>query len=176
MKMKKLGNYLLLAILLAVAGQLFLTGCLEEEDPPDYLAEEKKLRDEWLAVNNITVEPTASGLYYIVEDSGTGPQPVFGDSVIINYVGYYLNGYVFATNIEEIAIERGIHDPGDDYTPFKFVLGSSADALKGVNEGITYMREGGSATLVIPSTLAIPESYLTMVYKIDLLKVIPGPF
>ena len=42
--------------------------------------------------------------------------------------------------------------------------------IKGVNEGVGYMREGGKATLIIPSKLAYND-YQPLAFYIELLQV-----
>ena len=54
--------------------------------------------------------------------------------------------------------------------------------IAGFDEGITYMKEGGKATFLIPSKLAYGTSgyytipgYTPLLYDVQLVKVIPGP-
>ena len=145
----------------------FMTGgCIKT---PDYEAEEQKAIEEFLARNNITTPPTASGLYYLEKTEGTGLQPVDGDTVSINYIASKLNGVVFDTNIKDVAEKHGLYNPQRDYVPFVFVKGSS-DAIEGVDEGVGYMKEGGEAVLIIPSKLAYHD-YQTLVFYVELVKV-----
>lgn len=169
-QMKKAGKFIVLGIGVVILSQ-FLTGCLEE-DNTDYYAEEMKLLEQFLVQNDITEEPTASGLYFLPTDTGTGPYAEIGDSVSIYYAGFYLNGSLIATNIESVAIDHGMEGYFDDYTPFEFKLGEEGYVVEGIEEGLTYMREGGKATMIIPSPLAIPEIYTTFLYQIELLEVI----
>jgi len=125
---------------------------------------EKVLRDKYLADNNITVAPTASGLYYIETESGTGKQAMAGNTVHVHYTGRLLDGTVFDSSIEK----------GE---PFAFRLGVG-QVIKGWDEAIAMMSEGGKATLVIPSEIAygsrdsgrIP-AYSTLVFDVELMKV-----
>lgn len=117
-------------------------------------------RNTYLQTNNITVEPTASGLYYIETEAGTGVSPEYGDEVVIKYIGKYLDNYIF-----------------DSSNNFQFTF-ESKQVIDGMLEGISYMKEGGKATLIIPSSLgygaqgflSIP-GYSTLIFEIQLLDV-----
>lgn len=124
--------------------------------------------DNFLKNNDIDTEPTESGLYYIEFIEGTGAQPVAGDTVEIFYKGYFLTGGVFVNNLHS--------------DPYRFAVGSGA-VIEGLDEGISYMKEGGEAMLVVPSSLAYGSEgnyylgiagYTPLAFEIILDKVIPG--
>ncbi|MEE4257699.1 MAG: FKBP-type peptidyl-prolyl cis-trans isomerase [Bacteroidales bacterium] len=125
---------------------------------------EKVLRNKYLADNGITAEPTPSGLYYIEVEKGTGEQAVAGSTVQVHYTGKLLDGTVFDSSI-------------DKGQPLEFQLGQGR-VIKGWDEGIAMMNEGGKATLVIPSDIAygaqdrgtIPP-YSTLVFDVELISV-----
>ncbi|MCF6241977.1 MAG: FKBP-type peptidyl-prolyl cis-trans isomerase [Bacteroidales bacterium] len=114
--------------------------------------------------NDTTLTPTASGLYYIETETGTGVQAEAGKTVVVNYEGQLLDGTVF-----DSSWDRG--------SPFEFTLGQG-DVIAGWDEGIAYMKEGGRAMLIIPSELAygaggsgsIPP-YSTLVFYVQLIDV-----
>jgi FKBP-type peptidyl-prolyl cis-trans isomerase len=157
----------------AVLSAGLLSGCLVDDDT-DYEAREKKERDKYLEDNNITVEPTESGLYIIMLEEGLGENAALGDTVTIEYEGYFLDGRIFDTNIESVAVEYEVYSELITYEPFTFILGVN-QMFEGIEEGLTHMNEGGSAQLVIPSELFAPGSYQTMVYYIYLLDVGKAP-
>ncbi len=169
--MKRTGKFIVLGLLAIAFSQFLFTGCLED-DERDYLAEEMKMLEQFLEQNGITAEPTESGLYFLPGDTGTGPYAEIGDSVSIYFAGYYLTGGLVTTNIESVAIDHGMEEYFTDYTPFEFKLGEEGIVVEGIEEGLTYMREGGTATMIIPSPIAIPEIYTTFLYEIELLEVI----
>ena len=72
-------------------------GCGKEESLTleEQLAVDKAAIEKYLSDNNLTAEVTPEGIYYIIEEPGTGGNPDAFSSVIVNYKGYYLNGEVF---------------------------------------------------------------------------------
>jgi len=128
---------------------------------------EKALRDKYLAENNISTLPTASGLYYIETEKGTGAKAMPGNQVYVHYTGRLLDGTKF-----DSSVDRG--------EPFDFRLGVG-QVIKGWDEAIALMNEGGKATLVIPSEIAygardsgsIP-AYSTLVFEVELIKTEPA--
>jgi len=114
---------------------------------------------EYLEANNITAEPTYSGMYYIETLAGTGPQANGGDEVSVRYRGTFLDGSEF------------------DSGTFTFTLGIG-QVIRGWDEGIKYMKEGGKAQLIIPSNLAYgPDGrasipgYSTLLFDVELLDI-----
>lgn len=124
---------------------------------------EKTDRDKYLADNGINVAPTASGLYYIETEKGTGKKAMPGNVVHVHYTGRLLDGTEFDSSA------------GKD--PLSFPLGGGR-VIPGWDEAIAMMHEGGKATLVIPSEIAygardngtIP-AYSTLVFEVELVKV-----
>ncbi len=128
--------------------------------------QEEGLMLDFLAEEDITVEPTASGLYYVEKEEGDGAQAQAGDMVAVHYEGRLLDGTVF-----DSSYERG--------EPIEFGLGQG-QVIPGWDEGISMMREGGSATLVIPSHLAYGDRgagqmippHSTLVFDVELIEVV----
>lgn len=127
-------------------------------------AAEPKEREKYLKEKNITVKPTASGLYYIEKAKGTGPQAVAGKKVKVHYTGTLLNGTKFDSS-------------RDRNEPFEFVLGQG-QVIKGWDEGIAMMKQGGKATFIIPSAIAYGDrtagsipAYSTLVFDVELIAV-----
>ncbi len=114
----------------------------EEYQAEQHLKEALEI-EQYVKDHGIKAKPTASGLYYIEEEKGSGPQPKTGDKVKVWYTGKLLDGTVF-----DASSKRN--------RPFEFVLGKGR-VIKGWDEGIAMMRQGGKATLIIPSTLGYGE-------------------
>jgi FKBP-type peptidyl-prolyl cis-trans isomerase FkpA len=111
----------------------------------------------------------ASGLYYMDVTVGTGVTPATHDTAFLRYTGKFLSGTVFDTNV------------GSTYTDWKFPVGEGY-AIAGVDEAVNYMKVGGKATLVIPSSLAYGSQgyytisgYTPLLFDIELVKVTSGP-
>lgn len=100
---------------------------------------------------------------------GTGTAAAAGDSVTVNYVGALTNGTVF-----DASANHGT-------TGFTFTLGAG-QVIKGWDQGIVGMKEGGKRTLLIPASLAYgPQAVGTaipansaLIFQVELLKVQKG--
>lgn len=97
---------------------------------------------------------------------GTGAVAAAGDTITVNYVGSLTNGTVF-----DASANHGSEG-------FTFTLGVGA-VIKGWDQGILGMKEGGKRTLLIPADLAygpqavgdvIPANS-ALVFQVELLKV-----
>jgi hypothetical protein len=83
---------------------------------------------------------TPSGLIYLITKKGTGRLPKNGETVVLHYTGMLTNGVKFDSS----------HDRDQ---PFAFKLGAG-QVIKGYDEGLSKLRVGDHAILVIPSNLA----------------------
>jgi FKBP-type peptidyl-prolyl cis-trans isomerase len=158
----------LLALGLVLLSVVYV-GCKEENTYWDDLKQaEIDARDAYIKdyeeKNDTTLTPTASGLYYIETEEGTGVQAEAGKTVIVNYEGQLIDGTVF-----DSSWDRG--------SPFEFTLGQG-EVIAGWDEGISYMKEGGRAMLIIPSDLAYGVSgsgsippYSTLIFYVQLIDV-----
>ena len=137
---------------------------------------EMVLLNKYLADNNITTEATASGLIFISKKAGTGKQAVAGKTVKVNYEGMFLDGTYFDTSVEEAAKANGIYNPERPYGPFDFQLGTG-QVIKGWDEGIAMLKEGGKARLIIPSSIAYGAAprpgapFSTLIFDVELIEV-----
>lgn len=95
---------------------------------------------EYLAKNNITAEPTQSGLYYVMTQEGNGEKPEVGQVVKVHYTGKLLDGTVF-----DSSVERG--------EPISVPIGIG-QVIPGWDEGIQLMSKGEKGVLYIPYYLA----------------------
>jgi len=132
-----------------------------------YVVEKSKIDGENFLAKNKTEEgvvETESGLQYRIEVEGEGVNPGPKDTVTVHYEGKLLNGEKFDSS----------YDRGE---PAEFPL---TGVIKGWSEGLQYLKEGGKATLYIPSALAygergtrgIPGNSL-LVFEVELIKVKP---
>jgi peptidyl-prolyl cis-trans isomerase A (cyclophilin A) len=88
-------------------------------------------------------QKTASGLRYVIEKEGTGPNPQKGQTVSVHYAGYLMDGTKFDSSY-------------DRNEPIEFPLGMG-NVIAGWDEGIALLKKGGKAKLIIPSNLAYGE-------------------
>lgn len=152
------------------------------EDSSEDLQKEKEMHllRQYLESKNINVEPQSSGLYYVPITEGSGIKPEKDHWVVIRYTARLVNDRVFDTTDEKMAVSNNIYSSSVIYGDNRLSLASLK--LKGVIEGLMLMKEGTSALLIIPSHLgyggestgSIPP-YSTLIYDIELLRVIPDP-
>ena len=114
---------------------LFISCSKDIETVTDYTAKNEQEIKDYLAKNNLTAQRSTSGLYYIINEQGTGTQPTAASNVTVAYKGYFTNGNVFDQSKAE-GISFGLNQ-----------------VIKGWTEGIPYFKTGGSGVLLIPSHL-----------------------
>ncbi len=102
--------------------------------------EEQKAIEQYIADNKLTPVTTPSGLKYVMYNEGTGAKAEAGKTVRVHYTGKLLNGTKFDSS----------YDRND---PIEFKLGQGM-VIKGWDEGIALLKEGGKALLIIPSNIA----------------------
>lgn len=129
-------------------------------------AENIKKGAEFLDANKSKdgVQTTASGLQYLVLNSGTGSEhPGPNDHVKVHYHGTLIDGTVFDSSVDRGApIEFGLHQ-----------------VIPGWTEGLQLMITGEKTRLFIPSKLAygnrnagaIPPGS-TLIFDVELLEII----
>jgi len=168
----KLGLFSLLA-------SIMLGGC-NKDDSQEQIEQEMRLLEQYLADNNITQEPTESGLYYIPLLEGTGVAPTKDTWIEIEYTGMLIDGTIFATSDENTAEVNNIFIEDFLYGPLRAQLGHIP--MKGLNEGIKLMKVGGIAKLIIPSSIGLGggasgevPAYSTLIYTIELLEAFDDP-
>lgn len=104
------------------------------------MQEEKSIIDKYVADNNITTTPTASGLYFMEKHKGSGAKVMAGDTVYVKYTGKTLDGKVF---------DSSDRSP----VPVKFQIGVG-QVIKGWDEALTMMNVGSKVSLLLPSSIA----------------------
>ncbi len=137
------------------------------EDFGDY---EKVVLQQYIAEEKIEVEPTESGLIYIPVESGSGPKIELNDTITIHYEGIFLNGKYFDSTKRR-------------KQPFQFVYGTEWQVIKGLEEGLGFMKEGDKALFIVPSKLAfgtngsstgIVPPFTSLIFKVEVLSVKKG--
>lgn len=101
---------------------------------------------------------TKSGLMYIMETEGAGAKPAIGDTVKVNYAGYFLDGKLFDTSIKEVAVKNNAFNAQRPYEPIEVTYGPNGQVIQGWREGLQLLKVGGKVKLIIPYTLAYGEA------------------
>lgn len=132
---------------------------LQRIDTTDYTEKNDKEIQDYLTKNNLTATKTSSGLCYIINEQGTGPNPTTASTVTVVYKGTLTNGTVFDQNAA-----------GATFPLNKLILGWQ--------EGLPKFKEGGSGILLIPSRLGYGNTQVqnipsgsVLIFEIKLTKV-----
>lgn len=134
----------------------------------------------YMSIHYPDLNPTSSGLYYIINEQGTGDVAENDNFILYNYSVMGLNGNVVETNIRSLAYLYGIYSSTTRYAPN---YGPYNDQIiKGLVEGISYLKPPAKARFIMPSKLAYGSSmykglnpYSSIIYDIELIKVVPDP-
>jgi hypothetical protein len=131
--------------------------------------------DDFHAGDGLTPITLPDGLKVIDLKTGTGAVAHTGDTVTVQYTGWFTDGTVFDSSRTR-------------NQPFTFNIGQN-QVIPGWDEGVPGMAAGGQRKLIIPSALAygpqgqqdpntgatiIPPD-ATLVFEIELISVKPGP-
>ncbi len=115
-----------------------------------------------VAGKDTTFTPTGLGIIKVKQTEGT--KAVEGDEVTVHYTGYLENGEIF-----DSSVKAG--------KPITFQLGKN-QVIPGWEEGLTHLREGEKARLIIPYQLAYGERgrgpippRATLIFDVELVKV-----
>ena len=139
--------------------------------------DEIKEIEQYLAKNNIKAQQTSNGVFYEIQNPGTGPKADSGKIVAINYTGYLMDGKFFDSNVDSMKqIQK--HPLG----PFEFMAGIQG-AIPGMLEGVTVFKEGGKGRIFIPSVLGygaqgsppVIKPYQNLMFEIEVTSVKDAP-
>lgn len=122
---------------LALFITLFISCNSDDDTPVDYRSVNEQEILDYIAANNLDATRSDSGLYYVVDEIGSGDEITSTSDVIFIYKGYYTNDEVF-----DESDNKGI------------VFNTQQNIIRGVTEGVQYFNYGGKGTLLIPAHLA----------------------
>ena len=116
---------------------------------------------DYLTLHKLMAIKDPSGLYYIMNVTGTGISPTVASTIEVKYVGTLVNGSIF-----------------DQTAADKTFIYALSGLIKGWQIGIPLMKKGGKATFFIPSALGyggidagpIPASSV-IIFEIELIDV-----
>ena len=136
----------------------------EDAENQKRLEEEPARIEKFVKDHNVQVTPSETGVYYLEITKGTGPIVDIGDMVSIHYNLY---------NIEDKLIETSY-----GAEPMQFIYGRG-EMVPGIEEALEYMRVGGKATIIVPSTMGFGDVAIdkelpansTVVFDIELIDV-----
>lgn len=124
----------------------------------------EKALEDYVANNNINVNPEPSGVYIIPVEKGKGRCPVKGEKVELDFSAMLLNGQLVGSTF-------------DSPDKFTFVLGEGY-TIQGWEEIVPKMHLGDRVKAIIPFELAYGEhsvgeipAYSNLIYDIKLLKI-----
>ena len=95
----------------------------------------------YLQANNIVATEHCSGIYYTIQQQGTGTRPTACSAVSVYYKGTLTNGTVF--------------DQTQTGSPASFNLGG---LITGFKNGLLQIKTGGKVTVYIPPSLGYGSS------------------
>jgi peptidyl-prolyl cis-trans isomerase A (cyclophilin A) len=140
-----------------------------EEDAKKAEIEAKEADATWDArvkAKYPTAQKTASGLYYVIDQEGTGALAQPGQTVVAHYTGtLFADGKKF-----DSSVDRG--------TPFEFPIGQHR-VIAGWDEGFALLKVGTKGKLIIPAKLgygargaggAIPPN-ADLVFEVEMIGV-----
>ena len=128
---------------LIVLTLILFTSCLSDDSDTTTTTFEPQTDEDiqaYIAANNLNATKTSSGLYYVIDEVGTGENPISTDNVTVAYKGYFLDGSIF------------------DQSSAAGISFDLQGVIAGWTEGITYFNEGGSGILLIPSNLGYGDA------------------
>ena len=103
-----------------------------------------------------------TGLKYTIIEKGSGKKPADGTQIFIHYAGFFENGTLFDSSIEQVARDFGKFDEArkvqGGYAPLAFQAGRKEGMIPGFIEGLEKLSFGDRAILFIPANLAYGEA------------------
>jgi FKBP-type peptidyl-prolyl cis-trans isomerase len=168
--MKKQNKIILLSLMAFL--MLYATSCLKDDDS-EKRANEKRLIENYVQNNNVSITPSTSGLYFIPQEEGTGATPGTTDYALIKYTVTDLDGKFYDGTDKAKAELNKVYPYFALGGPLKIYAGNDG-FLDGVIEGLKLMKEGGKARMIMPSILAYND-YIPRVIDVELVRVISNP-
>lgn len=134
----------------------------------------------YMGIHYPNLQPTQSGLYYIIHEQGDGEAAETDDFILYNYSVMGLSGVVVETNIKSTAYLYDLYSSTSRYAPAFSAYNESL--IKGLIEGISYLKPPAKARFIMPSSLAFGGSmfkglnpYSSIIYDLELIKVVSDP-
>ena len=130
---------------------------MREEKMSTAAAEIKPVLEDYLSKS----KTLASGLKVYMIKEGNGPKPKQGDEVNVRYEGYFTDGMLFDSNVEEVARKNGVFNQrrmdANAYGSTPMTVSPDAQMIAGFKEALAYLKVGDRAFFYLPSHLAYGE-------------------
>lgn len=148
-------------ILSLILSLTVLVSCNKKLSDEEQFDKDTALIKEYIAENNLEAIATDSGLYYTIDNIGTGNFPNATNEVTVRYKGFFLDG--------------GVFDESDQFG----IPVNLQNVIQGWTEGIQLYKEGGEGLLLIPSKLgygtqgkgSVPPNTV-MIFEVKLLEIV----
>lgn len=155
--------------LVSITAILFTASCIDDNEDTiqrtqaDEQAELNQILQN-MVQDNVDIDTTNSGVYYVMHETGEGSLVEPYDTVVIEYSGYFTDGTLFDTSSNASPDGK-----------WEFVY-MEQSLIQGFNDGLAVMRKGAEVELIIPSSLAYGASgyppvigpYQTLVFGVKL--------
>ncbi|MDN3204019.1 FKBP-type peptidyl-prolyl cis-trans isomerase [Algoriphagus sediminis] len=127
------------------------------ERAKELLVTESAEIETYASENGLELQKTENGLYYVIEQEGTGEEVSPGTTMYVDYAGYLIDGTLFDTSNSELAQENDVFNPSRDYSPLPVNVGMG-QVIPGWDEGLLLLKKGSKAKFLIPSPLGYGEA------------------
>jgi clan AA aspartic protease (TIGR02281 family) len=121
----------------------------------------KAAKAAYLAATKATATTSTSGLQYVLLQKGTDLKPIDGSTIYFKYAGFFEDGNLFDSNLEDVAKTFGQFNQAradqNGYQAFPFEAGKKEGMIPGFLEGLSLMNIGDRMLLFLPSNLAYGE-------------------
>lgn len=163
-----------IAFLIAIVFTISMTSCMNDvEEPivrtPEMEASELQQIFDQIAENELDLDSTDLGIYYLVDTMGTGPLVQPGDTCFIIYTGHFLDGTVFDASIYHPENPDGVWE----------LIFKDITLISGFDDGIALMNKGTKLELIIPSELAYGAgnntmpAYTPLIFSVEMVDIKP---
>jgi FKBP-type peptidyl-prolyl cis-trans isomerase FkpA len=128
---------------------------------------EKKVLQQFLKEEKPGIQAKPEGFYMITLRKGSSRKIIKGDHIWVNYEGKFLNGKYF----------DGTYRSRE---PVDFIYGNQFILIPGLEKALSYMSEGESAMIILPSDIAfgvmgddfgIIPPYTSLVFTLEVVKI-----
>lgn len=162
------------AVFLLISSIFFTTSCLEVDEETSERSPEMEMRELNEALLSLIeegydIDTTDLGVYYVVHEEGEGPLAQEGDSLSLEYSGYFFGGQIFDAS--------AYHFPDGIWE----LIFAPEKLAPGFSDGLTVMNKGAGIDMIIPSEHAygatgsgMIEPYTTILFAVKMHDLKPG--